>query len=72
MVTDVVAITGAQPADAGIVYVTVYVPAVLRSGRISPLKEFMLKPAVDENVPPVPLSVTVRGDVIEVQNGVPA
>jgi hypothetical protein len=55
------------------VYVTVYVPAVLRSGLIAPVVGLMLRPAVDENVPPVvPVKVTGRGDVLVLQKGVPA
>jgi hypothetical protein len=58
-VTEVVAVTPAQPPDAGIVYDTVYVPAVLWSGLIPPVVGLILRPAVDENVPPaVPVSVT--------------
>jgi hypothetical protein len=73
IVTDVFAITCKQPADAGMVYVTVYVPAVLRSGLIAPVVGLMLRPAVDENVPPVvPVKVTGRGDVLVLQKGVPA
>jgi hypothetical protein len=59
IVTGVVVVTCAHPADAGIVYVTVYVPAVLRSGRIAPVGPSMDRPAVDEKIPPgVPDNVT--------------
>jgi hypothetical protein len=39
-------------ADAGTVYVTVYVPAVLDPRLITPVEALMLKPAVELNVPP--------------------
>ena len=53
ILTVVVFITAAQPPDAAIVYVTVYVPAVLVLGVIAPVLALMLKPAVEEYVPPV-------------------
>ena len=53
IVTVVVFISAAQPPDAAIVYVTVQVPAVLVLGVISPVLALMLKPVVEEYVPPV-------------------
>jgi hypothetical protein len=44
MVTDVVVVTAEQPPVAGIVYVTVYVPAVLALGVMAPVLELILKP----------------------------
>jgi hypothetical protein len=44
IVTDVVAVTALQPPDAGVLYVTVYVPAVLNDGVIAPVELFMLSP----------------------------
>ena len=48
IVTLVIFITAAQPPVAGIVYVTVYVPAVLVLGVIAPVLESIVKPAVEE------------------------
>ena len=71
MVTLAVALTAEQPA-AAIVYVTVYIPAVLVLGMIAPVLALMLKPAVEEYVPPVvPVCVTVRAVVIVVHHGEP-
>jgi NADH:ubiquinone oxidoreductase subunit 6 (subunit J) len=53
MLTLAVVLTAEQPPAAAIVYVTVYVPAVLVLGVISPVLAFMLKPVVEEYVPPV-------------------
>jgi hypothetical protein len=53
IVTVVVLITAAQPPEAAIVYVTVYVPAVLVLGVTAPVLGSMLKPVVEEYVPPV-------------------
>jgi hypothetical protein len=53
IVTEAVAVIDEQPPEAGTVYVTVYDPAVLKSGRIAPVLALMLNPAVDVNVPPV-------------------
>ncbi len=53
IVTVVVFITAEQPPAAAIVYVTVYVPAVLVLGVITPVLALILKPAVEEYVPPV-------------------
>ena len=51
--------TDAHPPEAGIVYVTVYVPAVDVPKLISPVVALIDKPAVEEYVPPVdPVSVT--------------
>lgn len=69
IVTEVVAFTAAQPPDAAIVYVTVYVPTVEVDGIIAPVVELMLKPVVDENKPPeVPVTVAVWGVDTELQN----
>jgi hypothetical protein len=48
MVTLAVVVTSAQPPEAAIVYVTVYVPAVLVLGIIAPVLALMLKPVVEE------------------------
>lgn len=70
MVTDVVVVNDEQPPDAAMVYVTVYVPGVLADGVIAPVVALMLKPIVDENVPPdVPVNVTACADETELQNG---
>ena len=53
IVTVVVFITAAQPPEAAIVYVTVYAPAVLVLGVIAPVPALILKPVVEEYVPPV-------------------
>ena len=47
IVTLAVVLTAAQPADAAIVYVTVYVPAVLVLGVTAPVFTLMLKPVVE-------------------------
>jgi hypothetical protein len=44
METDVVVVAGEQPPIAAIVYVTVYVPAVLALGVMAPVLELILKP----------------------------
>jgi hypothetical protein len=76
IVTDVVAVTALQPPDAGVLYVTVYVPAVLVDGVIAPVELFMLSPVGAEKVPPVyepvPVRVTVCAADSDLQNGVPA
>jgi hypothetical protein len=70
MVTDAVVLNAAQPPEAGMLYVTVYVPAVLVEGVIAPVELLIVKPAVDENVPPaVPVNVTDCGVAFDVQNG---
>jgi len=53
MLTLAVVLTAAQPPDAAIVYVTVYVPAVLVLGVIAPVLASMLKPVAEEYVPPI-------------------
>ncbi len=53
IVTLYVATTAEQPPVAAIVYVTVYVPAVLVLGVIAPVLGSMLKPVIEEYVPPV-------------------
>jgi hypothetical protein len=50
--TLVVAVTIPQLPDAAIVYVTVYVPALLLLGVIAPVLVLMVKPAVEEYLPP--------------------
>ena len=73
IVTVVVFITAAQPAEAAIVQLTVQVPAVLVLGVIAPVLALMLKPAVEEYVPPVvPVCVTDCALVRVLQNGEPA
>ena len=72
IVTVAVVLTAEQPADAAIVYVTVYIPAVLVLGMIAPVLALMLKPTVEEYVPPVvPVCVTVRAVVIVLHHGEP-
>ncbi len=53
IVTLAVVLTAEQPPEAAIVYVTVYVPAVLVLGVIAPVLALMIKPVVEEYVPPV-------------------
>ncbi len=53
MLTLAVVLTAAQPPAAAIVYVTVYVPAVLVLGVMAPVLGSILKPVVEEYVPPV-------------------
>ena len=54
-------------------YVTVYVPAVLVLGVIDPVLELILKPVVEEYVPPVvPVWLTDCALVRVLQNGEPA
>ena len=73
MVTLAVVVTAEQPPAAAIVYVTVYVPAVLILGFIAPVLELILKPVVEEYVPPVvPTRVTDCKLVRVLQNGDPA
>jgi hypothetical protein len=73
IVTVVVLLMAAQPPDAAIVYVTVYVPAVLALGVIAPVLALMLKPVVEEYAPPVvPVCVTDCALVRVLQNGEPA
>jgi len=48
IVTLAVVLTAAQPTAAAIVYVTVYVPAVLVLGMIAPVLGSMLKPVAEE------------------------
>ncbi len=48
IVTLAVVLTAEQPPEAAIVYVTVYVPAVLILGVIAPVLALMLKPVVEE------------------------
>ncbi len=72
IVTATVAVTAEQPPVAGVVYVTVYVPAVLVLGVIAPVLELIVKPAPAVYVPPVyafvPVKVTLCADAV-VQNG---
>jgi hypothetical protein len=53
IVTDVVTGTAAHPPEAGMVYVTVYVPAVLVLGVMAPVAPLMVSPAGALKVPPV-------------------
>jgi hypothetical protein len=53
MVTDTVAVIDAHPPDAGTVYVTKYVPAVLLLGVIVPVLLLILSPAGALYVPPL-------------------
>ena len=73
MVTVAVAITAGQVAIAGIVYVTVYVPAVLVDGIIAPVEASIDNPAGETvYVPPVvPVRVTFCGAIKLVQYGDP-
>jgi hypothetical protein len=43
--TEVVTVMTAQPPEAGMVYVTIYVPGVLETGVIAPVTEFSVNPA---------------------------
>ncbi len=73
IVTLAVALTAEQPPAAAIVYVTVYVPAVLVLGMIAPVLALMLKPVVEEYVPPVvPVWLTDCAIVRVLQKGEPA
>ena len=70
MVTLAVVLTAEQPPVAAIVYVTVQVPAVLVLGFIAPVLELILKPVVEEYVPPVvPVWLTDCALVRVLQNG---
>ena len=48
IVTEVVTFDDGQAPDAGIIYVTVYVPGVLKLGLIAPVDEFIDNPDVEE------------------------
>ena len=67
-------LTAEQPPVAAIVYVTVYVPAVLVLGVIAPVLALILKPNGLELYVPlaVPTRVTDCALVIVLQNGEPA
>jgi hypothetical protein len=54
-----VAIAAGQSPDAAIVFVTLYVPAVLDARFTTPVVELMFNPAVEENMPAVALPVNV-------------
>ena len=63
MIKVAVAVTVPQPPDAGTVYVTVYVPAVLEDGVIAPEVPLIVNPAgilvyVPPVYAPVPLKLT--------------
>ena len=61
MVTVVVTVLLAHPALAGIVYVTVYVPAVLPLGVMAPVEASIVKPAGEAlKLPPVYAFVPVK------------
>ena len=53
IITLAVVVTAEHVPAAAIVYVTIYVPAVLVLGMIAPVLALMLKPVVEEYVPPV-------------------
>jgi len=54
IVTDVVTGTAAHPPEAGMVYVTMYVPGVLVLGVMDPVTASIVKPAgAAVKVPPV-------------------
>ena len=73
IITVAVVVTAEQPPVAASVYVTVYVPAVLVLGVIAPVLALMLKPLVEEYVPPVvPVCDTDCALVRVLQNGEPA
>ena len=76
IVTDAVAGAAAQPPDAGVVYVTMYVPAVLVLGVIAPVLSSIVRPAGAVKVPPVnapvPVKVTDCAVAIVVQKAAPA
>ena len=73
IVTATVAVTAEQPPLDGVVYVTVYVPAVLVLGVIAPVLASIVKPVPEVYVPPVyalaPLKVTLCAFTSVVQNG---
>jgi hypothetical protein len=70
--TLVVADTTPHPPAAAIVYVTVYVPAVLVPGVIAPDVALIVNPVVEEYLPPeVPVLVTAWAVVRLLQKGVP-
>ena len=71
--TEAVAVTEGQPPFAAMVYVTLYVPAVLLEGVIAPVEALIVNPAVEENVPPIaPDKVTGCADDKDLQKGDPA
>jgi hypothetical protein len=49
-----VAVTCGHPPDAAMVFVTVYVPAVLPDKFTNPVVELTVKPTVDVNTPALP------------------
>ena len=71
IITVAVVVTAEQPPVAAIVYVTVYVPAVLELGVIAPVLELMLKPVGLALYVPlaVPTRVTDCALVRVLQNG---
>ncbi len=72
IVTLAVVLTAEQGPVAAIVYVTVQVPAVLVLGMIAPVLALMLKPVVEEYVPPVvPVWLTDCAIVRVLQKGEP-
>jgi hypothetical protein len=72
MVTNVVAEKAEHPPAAAMVYVTVYVPAVLVDGVIAPVDPSIVNPDVEEYVPPVvPVNVTPWPVANDLQNGEP-
>ncbi len=72
IVTLAVVLTAEQGPVAAIVYVTVQVPDVLVLGMIAPVLALMLKPVVEEYVPPVvPVWLTDCAIVRVLQKGEP-
>ena len=73
MVIELVAVTAAQPPDAAIVFVTVYVPGVLADKLTCPVAVLTnTSPAVDEKVPATPPPLNVGLGLAELeQYGVP-
>ena len=77
IVMDAVVLTAAQPPEAGVKYVTVYVPAVLDDGVMAPVPEFIVNPAgaalyVPPVYTPVPVKVAAWAVLTDLQKGVPA
>ena len=67
-----VSTTAGQPLPEAMVFVTVYVPAVLASKSTTPVTPSITKPAVELNVPGMPPPVNVGlGSVPLLQYGVP-
>ena len=54
IVIEKIAVTAAHPAEAAMVFTTVYVPGVLVAKVINPVAGFIVNPAVELNVPATP------------------